>query len=112
MDLAHKQPQRFRILVKNIAGVILLGCPHSRSSDVKTWHNVSLICRTFMKGKTKHPIVSILARNLSDDCASFEQSFDQIPTLSLHETADTRIGGLLVPSKVLVSLFSTNFFIA
>jgi hypothetical protein len=105
MDLVHRQPQRFRTLIKNIAGVIFLGCPHSRSSDVKRWHNVSLICRTFSKVKAKHPIIPNLASNLADDCASFEQSFDQIPVLSLHETTDTRVKGLIVASKIMVSLF-------
>lgn len=51
-----------------------------------------------------------ITSGLAEDCLNFEQVFDQIPVLSLYETAETRTGGLFGPKLVLIGegLAKTN----
>lgn len=48
-----------------------------------------------------------ITSGLAEDCLNFEQVFDQIPVLSLYETAETRTGGLFGP-KLVVGDFTSR----
>jgi hypothetical protein len=103
MYLANRQSQKFRRLIRNTAGVIFLGCPHSCSGEVDVWQNVSLICKKYSKGKLKHQITPEMASGLAEDSKTFEQAFDEKPVLSLYETRETREGGRFTPKTIVGS---------
>ncbi|KAH8704099.1 hypothetical protein BGW36DRAFT_444704 [Talaromyces proteolyticus] len=100
--IGYHNPQRFRLLLRNIAGVILLACPHSVSDNPNTWLNISLIFKTFLKSKMKHEVTRQISAGLSNDCLSFERVMDEIPVLSVFETARTRVGGMFGSKVMLV----------
>ena len=50
-----------------------------------------------------------LASGLAEDCLNFEQAFNQIPLLSIFETAETRTGGVFGP-KTVVGVCTLNDF--
>lgn len=111
--IAHRDPQRFRILLRNVAGIVLLACPHVVTDSVDAWSNVSVIFKTFLNSKLKHVITRQAAAGLSGDCLSFEQAMNQTPVLSIYETIKTRTGGVF-GNKLIVShtqLPSLNFIV-
>ncbi|KAH8821382.1 NB-ARC and TPR domain protein [Xylogone sp. PMI_703] len=100
--IAYQNPQTFRTILRNIAGIILLGCPHTRSNDVAAWLNITTIFKTFTKSKTKHVLTRQAADGLAGDCEGFVEAMREVPVLSIFETIKTRTGGLFSPRMMLV----------
>jgi hypothetical protein len=102
--IAYRDPQRFRVLLRNIAGVVLLSCPHSHSDNVEAWKDVSTILRTLLRSKAaKHDISRQMVKGLAEDSLIFEQATEQVPVLSLYEKAKTKTPGIFGP-KIIVSI--------
>lgn len=110
LSIAHCYPQLYTTLLQRIAGAVLLGCPHSRSDSAETWKAIISIMRVYAdvklpKGDT---ISRQVARGLREDCSSFEQTFYNIPVLTIYETQKIRVPGL-VGSKAVASLAACLF---
>lgn len=90
--IAYQNPQQFRTLLRNIGGIILLGCPHTTSNNIDDWQNISAILRSFLKSKSKHVLTRQATEGLAADCLGFVQAMDKVPVLSMFETEKARAG--------------------
>ncbi|KAI9775352.1 MAG: hypothetical protein M1839_001268 [Geoglossum umbratile] len=91
--LAQQDLSRFRNLLGVVAGLILMGTPHSKGANDELWRNVAIIPKTSLKRFSKHALTSEEAAIFGNISRQFETIEPPIPILSTYETRATRIRG-------------------
>jgi hypothetical protein len=97
-------------LLSVVAGLVLMGTPHSKRGDDDIWRNVSLIPKASLKKFTKQALSDEEMGILGSISRQFESIQLPIPILSAYETRATRIRGggigVLSVKSTLVSLLA------
>lgn len=101
--------ENYRNFLRTLAGVVLLGTPHSNIENEK-WYNAALAVQP--SSKKNRAINSDDVSKLANSSMLFEQAAVEVPILSVHETEKTKIKtGTFKTTKTLVSLFSINIML-
>lgn len=101
---AYQRPSTFRHLLQALAGVILLGTPHSTSENVNDWENTVLLQQARLISKKKGEIEKEGIDNFTDFSLDFERARLPTPILSVHEILPTKVKtSRLSTKKILVS---------
>ncbi|KAI9930214.1 hypothetical protein MW887_012026 [Aspergillus wentii] len=100
--LAYHQLSHFYPLINSIAGVILMGTPHSRSSDVGDWSGTQILLKFKSRYKKRHQIRPEDAHRLAELSCQFEEAAADLPILSMYETELTAVKGFAFTSSKLL----------
>jgi hypothetical protein len=103
---------QFRHVLQSLAGVILLGTPHSTAEDDQTWQNAALAMKTGIITKKKRYIDTGDSAKLAQSSIRFEQAAVSVPILSIYEIQETKVRTSLVSSLKLLVSFWNNFLSA
>ncbi|KAL8305078.1 hypothetical protein RB598_003018 [Gaeumannomyces tritici] len=96
LRLAYEQ--NYRNLLRALAGVILLGTPHSGTESRDKWQNA-----TVMLSKKSKRLSSDDLTRLSKSSLLFEQAAVTVPILSVYETKETKVKSRLwITKKTLI----------
>ena len=91
-----------RTFLRALAGVILLGTPHSSKDKGSRWQTVGKVVPSLSK-KQRSLSTSDIA-SLTNSSRQFEQAAVEVPILSVYETKETKVKtGLVTSKKILVS---------
>jgi len=100
-------------LLSVVAGLVLMGTPHSKRGDDDIWRNVSLIPKASLKKFTKQALSEEEIGILGSISRQFESIQPPIRILSAYETRATRIRGggigVLSVKSTLVSFLAVFF---
>lgn len=103
--MAYARKLNFRAFLQALAGVILLGTPHSTSEGEDTWENAAWMVQGDSWKKKKHPIYPEDVKLLATSSLHFEQARASVPILSAYETQKSKVKLFLQNKQILVSIF-------
>lgn len=110
--LAFQQASHLRPLVNSIAGVILMGTPHSRHEGDAVWNSAQLLLKPRGRFRSKHPIEKEDALLLAHLSSQFEDLASDLHIFSVYETETTKLKASLISSKHLVMLIVIFSYVA
>ena len=102
---AYQQQYNFRHFLQALAGVLLIGTPHSTTEHVENWPSTALLLQTGLLSKKKKSLDPGDVEKFSKFSLQFEQANVRAPILSIFEKHPSKIKTSVMSSvkKVFVS---------
>jgi hypothetical protein len=98
----ERTSQKYRPFKKSLAGVILLGTPHSASEEEEKWQNVAFLPHVTGFTFKIQPLDRDSISELTRSSLLFDQSGVVCPLLTVCETRQTKVKQGFVSKRIMV----------